>query len=118
MSPHIAAPLRQHPAPCHRADEDRSRQPSAPPRCAKDQPLAREMRECQPIRPQCQLIYDRLLNVIRSVQADDAAQSRPRPEGACAERRDRAGRGGGAGVDFAGAGEGHVGLDAVADGDY
>ncbi len=58
------------------------------------------------------------MDVICSVQADDAAQSCPGPERAGAERRDGAGRGGEAGVDFAGAGEGDVGLDAVADGDY
>jgi hypothetical protein len=71
--------------------------------------------ESNPKSPQGNLVHGRVVDVVRAVQADDGAESRPGAEGAGAEGRDEGGRG--AGVDLLRAGEGEVGLDTVAEGD-
>jgi hypothetical protein len=73
------------------------------------------VRKCHAESPKRDLVHGRVVNVVRAVQADDGAESGPGAEGAGAEGSDARGRG--AGVDLLGAGEGEVGLDAVAKGD-
>lgn len=73
------------------------------------------MRKRKAESPQRDLVHGRVVNVVCAVQSDDRAQSGPGAECASAERGDARGRG--AGVDLLGAGEGEVGLDAVAEGD-
>ena len=73
------------------------------------------MRKRDAESPKRDLVHRRVFNVVRAVQADNRAESGPGAEGAGAEGSDARGRG--AGVDLLGAGEGEVGLDAVAEGD-
>ena len=73
------------------------------------------MRKRDPERPQGDFVHGGVVDVVGAVQADDGAEGRPGAEGAGAERGYARGRG--AGVDLLGAGEGEVGLDAVAEGD-
>jgi hypothetical protein len=68
-----------------------------------------------PESPEGNLVHGRVVNVVGAVEADDGAESRPGAECAGAQRGDERGRG--ASVDLLGAGEGEVGLDAVAEGD-
>ena len=65
--------------------------------------------------PEGDLVHGRVVNVVGAVEADDGAESRPGAEGTGAQGCDE--RRGSAGVDLLGAGEGEVGLDAVAEGD-
>ena len=65
--------------------------------------------------PKRDLVHSRVINMVRAVQSDDGAESRPGAERASAEGCDARGRG--AGVDLLRAGQGEVGLDAVAEGD-
>ena len=73
------------------------------------------MRKRHAERPERDLVHGRVVDVVCAVQADDGAEGRPGAEGAGAEGSDARGRG--AGVDLLGAGEGEVGLDAVAERD-
>lgn len=65
--------------------------------------------------PKRDLVHGRVVDVVGAVQSNDRAESGPSAEGAGAERSDARRRG--AGVDLLGAGEGEVGLDAVAERD-
>ena len=73
------------------------------------------MRKRDAKSPKCDLVHGRVVNVVCAVQSDDGAESGPGAKGAGAEGSDARGRG--AGVDLLGAGEGEVGLDAVAERD-
>jgi hypothetical protein len=64
--------------------------------------------------PEGNLVHGRVVDVVGAVEAD-GAEGRPGAECAGAQGCDERGRG--AGVDLLGAGEGEVGLDAVAEGD-
>jgi hypothetical protein len=115
LSPHIRPPLHHHPARRNRTHNQRARQPLPQLGRPINQPLQRKVSESNPESPQGNLVHGRVVDVVRAVQADDGAESRPGAEGAGAEGRDEGGRG--AGVDLLRAGEGEVGLDAVAEGD-
>jgi hypothetical protein len=65
--------------------------------------------------PHRDLVHGRVVDVVRAVQSDDRAESRPGAEGTGAERRDGGGRD--SGVDLLGASEGEIGLNAVPEGD-
>lgn len=65
--------------------------------------------------PQGNLVNGRVVDVIGAVEADDGAESRPGAECAGAQGSDEGGCG--TSVDLLGAGEGEVGLDAVAERD-
>jgi hypothetical protein len=115
LLPNIPIPLHHHPRRSKRAHHKRPSKPPPQLRSSIDHPLKRKVRKRDTESPQCDLIHRRVVNVVCAVQSDDGAESRPGAEGAGAERSDA--RRGGAGVDLLGAGEGEVGLDAVAEGD-
>jgi hypothetical protein len=71
--------------------------------------------ERDPESPERDLVHSRVVDVVSAVEADDGAECRPGAERAGAQGGDEGGCG--AGVDLLGAGEGEVGLDAVAEGD-
>lgn len=73
------------------------------------------MRKRHAESPQRDLIHRRVVDVVCAVQSYDRAESSPGAEGASAKRGYA--RGSGACVDLLRAGEGEVGLNAVAEGD-
>ena len=111
----IRLPLHHHPSSSKRAHSQRPRKPPPQLRRSINQPLQRKVRKRHAESPKRDLVHGRVVDVVRAVQADDGAESGPGTEGAGAEGCDA--RWGGAGVDLLGAGEGEVGLDAVAEGD-
>ena len=115
LSTCIRLPLHHHPARRHRTHNQRSSQPLPQLRSAIHQPLQRKVSKRNPESPEGNLVHGRVVNVVGAVEADDGAESRPGAECAGAQRGDERGRG--ASVDLLGAGEGEVGLDAVAEGD-
>jgi hypothetical protein len=111
----IRLPLHRHPARRNRTNNQRSRQPLPQFRSAIHQPLQRKVSKRNPESPEGNLVHGRVVDVVGAVEADDGAEGRPGAECAGAQGCDERGRG--AGVDLLGAGEGEVGLDAVAEGD-
>jgi hypothetical protein len=114
-SPHIRSPLHHHPARRNRTHNQRARQPLPQLRSPINQPLQRKVSESNAKGPEGNLVHGRVVDVVGAVEADDGAEGRPGAECAGAQGCDERGRG--AGVDLLGAGEGEVGLDAVAEGD-
>lgn len=115
LLPNIPLPLHHHPSSGDRAHNKRPSKPLAQLRSPVHQPLKREVRKGHAERPEGDLVHGRVVDVVCAVKADDGAEGGPGAEGAGAERSDARGRG--AGVDLLRAGEGEVGLDAVAEGD-
>ena len=68
------------------------------------------MQESNAVCPHCQLVDDRVIEVVGGIEADDTRQERPRPERAGAERGD--GRGC-CRIDALGELEGAVGLRGI-----
>lgn len=61
-------PLRPHPneRPC--AHEDGSGQAGAPSACFKDEPLAREVRECNDVAEECEFVEALVVEVVCCIQ--------------------------------------------------
>lgn len=125
---HIPTPLRNHPHQTHTGHRNRRPKPGPHPRRTKTQPLARKVRKREGIRPQSQLIDQRIGDVIRRVEAYDRRQECPGAERARRERchwgrgrgrgRGRGcGRRNGAGVDAAREADVGVAFVAVGYGD-
>lgn len=76
-SPHIITPLTQHPNRSNRTNSHRRPQTLPPLRAPKNQPLTKEMRESDSVRPETNLVNLRIGDVVRGVHAHDTAESGP-----------------------------------------
>lgn len=93
-STNIPSPLSHHPCQSSRTDKHGSRQARPPSSGAEHQPLGRKMSQRDSIRPQRQLVHQRIRDVVGSVQTNDGGEEGPGAKGSGRERVHGA-RGGG-----------------------
>lgn len=85
---YVLPPLAPHPHQTPRSHNCRPRQPPPPFRSPKNQPLAHKMCPRYGIRPERELIYQRVGDIVGSIKADERGEEGPGPESTGLERGD------------------------------